>query len=140
FNLQGDGNVSKDMEKIVSEWIITAFVKEGRFDVVERRLLKQVLDEQRLAADGVVNKRSATMIGQLLGARIVITESLISYRNIIEVNARIIDVESASIIAAENVKGSSASRLEELVIQMSKKKSSAPFPSTAILFTGRGAG
>ncbi|MCP4689779.1 MAG: hypothetical protein GY859_17130, partial [Desulfobacterales bacterium] len=120
-NLQGDGNVSKDMEKIVSEWIITAFVKEGRFDVVERRLLKQVLDEQRLAADGVVNKRSATMIGQLLGARIVITGSLMSYQNIIEVNARIIDVESASIIAAENVKGSSASRLEELVIQMSKK-------------------
>ncbi len=48
FNLQGDGNVSRDMEKIVAEWIITAFVKEGRFEVVERRLLQKVLNEQKL--------------------------------------------------------------------------------------------
>ncbi len=121
FNLQGDGNVSRDMEKIVAEWIITAFVKEGRFEVVERRLLQKVLNEQKLAADGVVNKQGAAMIGQLLGSRIVITGSLMSYQNIIEVNARIIDVESATIIAAESVKGSTASRLEELVIEMSRK-------------------
>ncbi len=121
FNLQGDGKVSLDMEKIVAEWIITAFVKEGRFDVVERRLLQKVLNEQKLAADGVVNKQGAAMIGNLLGSRIVITGSLMSYQNIIEVNARIIDVESASIIAAESVKGSTASRLEALVIEMSKK-------------------
>lgn len=38
-----------------------------------------------------------------------------------EVNARIIDVESASIITAESVKSTTAIKLEDLVVQMAEK-------------------
>ena len=41
FQLQGKNYETPDMGKIVAEWIITALVKEGRFDVVERSLLKK---------------------------------------------------------------------------------------------------
>jgi len=43
------------------------------------------------------------------------------FQNVIEVNARIIDVESASIIAAESVKDTTAIGLEKLVFSMAEK-------------------
>ena len=41
FQLQGGGHDTKDMGSIVAEWLITAFVQEGRFEVIERRMLEK---------------------------------------------------------------------------------------------------
>ncbi len=112
---------SSDMGKIVAEWIITALVKEGRFDVIERRLLEKVLEEQKIGASGLVDEGSASKLGKVLGAKVVITGSVMQFQSVMEVNARIIEVESSSIIAAENVKSTSAVKLEDLVVQMSAK-------------------
>ncbi len=121
FQLQGSNFYNKDMGEIVAEWLITAFVKEGRFDVVERRLLQKIVDEQKLAMSGMVDANSATELGKLLGVKVVITGSVMKVHKMMEVNARIIDVESASIIAAESVKSASAIQLETLVNQMAAK-------------------
>jgi TolB-like protein len=121
FALKGSGFETEDMGAIVAEWFITAFVKAGRFDVIERGLLKKILDEQKLGISGVVDETTATKIGKLLGVKIIISGSVLKLQNILEINARIIDVETASIIAAENVKSSAAARLQDLVVQMSAK-------------------
>ncbi len=121
FQLQGMRNDSSDMGKIVAEWLITALVKEGRFDVIERRLLEKVLEEQKMGASGLVDESSASKLGRVLGAKIVITGSVMQFQKVMEVNARIIEVESSSIIAAENVKSTSAVKLEDLVVQMAEK-------------------
>jgi len=121
FQLQGEQFDNKDMGTIVAEWFITAMVREGRFDVVERRLLEKVLSEQQLAMSGVVDASSATEIGKLLGVKVIITGSVMKLRDVTEINARIIDVESASIIAAENIKSSAASGLQDMVVEMSRK-------------------
>ena len=121
FQLQGEGFETADMGKIVAEWLITALVKEGRFDVIERRLLEKILQEQKLGMSGIITEDSAVELGKLLGAKIIISGSVMRFQKIIEVNSRIIDVESASIIAAESVKSTTTTRLEDLVIQMAKK-------------------
>ena len=121
FSLKGSGFETEDMGAIVAEWFITAFVKEGRFDVVERGLLKKILNEQKLGMSGVVDETTATKIGKLLGVKIIISGPVLKLQNILEINARIIDVETASIIAAENVKSSAAAQLQDLVVQMSAK-------------------
>ena len=121
FKLQGHGYETEDMGAIVAEWFITAFVKEGRFEVVERGLLKKILGEQKLGMTGVIDESTATKIGKLLGVKVIISGSVMKLENILEINARIIDVESASIIAAENVKSSRAAQLQDLVVQMSEK-------------------
>lgn len=121
FQMQGENFDNDDMGTIVSEWFITALVKEGRFDVIERRLLAKILDEQKLAMSGVIDESSATQIGKLLGVKVIISGSVMKVKDILEVNARIIDVENASIIAAESVKSSTASRLQDLIVEMSGK-------------------
>ncbi|MBN1849281.1 MAG: hypothetical protein JW932_11925 [Deltaproteobacteria bacterium] len=118
FETQGEGFNESDMGKVVAEWLITALVKNGRFDVVERRLLEKILGEQRLHMSGMVDQNSAAKVGKLLGVKIIISGSVVKFQNTMEANARIIDVESASIIAAESVRSSTATRLEDLVIQM----------------------
>ena len=120
FSLQGDG-LDVDMGKIVAEWMITALVKDGRFDVVERRLLESIIDEHKLVMTGVVDANSAEELGHLLGVKVIITGSLMKYQNVMEANARIIDVKNASIVAAESVKSSSAIKLEDLVKEMTEK-------------------
>ncbi len=121
FQLQGEDFDNKDMGTIVAEWFITAMVREGRFDVVERRMLEKILNEQKLAMSGVVDASSATQIGKLLGVKVIISGSVMKLKEVTEINARIIDVESASIIAAENIKSGATARLQDMVVEMSEK-------------------
>lgn len=121
FALHGERYETADMGKIVAEWLITALVKEGRFDVIERRLLEKVLSEQKLGATGLVDEQYASKLGKVLGAKIVITGSLMKLQNVIEANARIIDVETGAVVAAEIVRSTSAAKLEDLVNQMAEK-------------------
>jgi TolB-like protein len=109
------------MGAIVAEWCITAFVKAGRFDVVERGLINKLVEEQKLSMSGVVDDSTASRIGKLLGVEAIISGSVLKLQNVLEINARIIDVESGSIKAAENVKSTAAVRLQDLVVQMSEK-------------------
>lgn len=121
FQMQGKEYNNTDMGAIVAEWLITALVKEGRFDVVERRLLKKILNEHQLAMSGVVDDSSISALGKLLGVKIIISGAVLHFQNYIEANARIIDVANGSIIAAESVKSTTAVKLEELVVQMAAK-------------------
>jgi len=121
FQLQGEGFETKDMGIIVAEWFITALVKAGRFDVIERGLIQKLLEEQKLSMTGIVDANTATKIGKFLGVKTIISGSVMKLQNVIEINARIIDVETASIIAAENVKSTTSVRLQDLVVQMSEK-------------------
>ncbi|MEK6758852.1 MAG: FlgO family outer membrane protein [Deltaproteobacteria bacterium] len=121
FQLQGEGFETQDMGKIVAEWIITGLVQAGRFDVVERSLLEKILKEQELPMYGIVDSKNAAKTGMIVGAKVVITGSVMKLRQFTEVSARLINVEDGSIIAAEKVKSDSTSKLEDLVSQMVDK-------------------
>lgn len=121
FQLQGQGFETGDMGKIVAEWLITAFVKDGRFDVIERNLLEKILNEQKLSTSGLIDANSASKIGRILGAKAIISGSVIRIQNTIEVNARIINVQDGSIVAAESVSSSGNGRLHPLVVRMADK-------------------
>jgi len=121
FQLQGEQSGSKDMGKIVSEWLITGLVETGRFDVIERRLLEKILEEQKLGVTGAVDPNSAAQLGKILGVKTIVSGTLTSLEGFVEINARLINVDTASIIAAEKVRASSAGRLNDLVSQITEK-------------------
>src|SRR5512137_100661 len=121
FQLQGESFSSKDMGKIVAEWLITGLVETGRFDVIERRLLEKILEEQKLGVTGAIDPSSAAQLGKILGVKTIVSGTLTSLEGFIEINARLINVDTASIVAAEKVRASSASRLNDLVSQITEK-------------------
>ena len=80
FQLHGEGFETADMGKIVAEWLITALVKEGRFDVIERRLLKKILQEQKLGMSRILTEDGAIRLGKLLGAKVIISGSVMRFQ------------------------------------------------------------
>jgi TolB-like protein len=121
FQMQGEQTNSKDMGKIVAEWLITGLVETGRFDVIERRLLEKLLEEQKLGVTGAIDPNSAAQLGKILGVKIIVSGTVTSLEGYTEINARLINVDTASIIAAEKVRASSAERLRDLVTKITDK-------------------
>jgi WD40 repeat protein len=105
----------KDVGKIVAEWFTTALVTTGRFDVIERRLLQQLLEEQKMGMTGLIDPRSASKLGKVLGVKTVVSGTVQSYDGIYEINVRLLNVETGSIITAERFRGGSTSSLNRLV-------------------------
>ncbi len=121
FQMQGEEGGSKDMGKIVGEWLITGLVDTGRFDVIERRLLEKLLEEQKLGATGAIDPASASQLGKILGVKIIVSGTVTSLEGYTEINARLINVDTASIVAAEKVRASSAEKLSDLVAHMTDR-------------------
>lgn len=56
----------------MAEMLTTELMNTGRFIVVERNALQDVVDEQKLGQSGLVQKDTVTKIGQILGAQIIV--------------------------------------------------------------------
>jgi len=55
-----------------AEMLTTALIKTGRFVVVERQALHDIIAEQELGQTGLVRRETAARIGQVLGAQIIV--------------------------------------------------------------------
>ena len=102
FKVYGDDPIN-NIEHVVSNALTTAFVKSKSFKVIERELLSEVLDEQNLIMSGVINEEDVTKIGKLYDVVAIVAGSIYSIEERIEINARIIEVSGASVIAAESI-------------------------------------
>lgn len=121
FQTQGEEFSTEDMGRIVAEWMITGLVETGRFDVIERRLLAKVLEEQKLGMTGLIDAESAAQLGKILGVKTIVSGTILKLERTVEINARLINVDTASIVAAEKVRATSASKLNDLVSQITDK-------------------
>ena len=121
FESTGDKLETADMGEILSEWFITSLVKSGRFDVVERAMLRKIISEQQLSTTGAIDEQSAATLGKILGVKIVISGYLVKQGDTVEINSRVINVENGSIVAAESIRCNSRNDLHALVEQLTTK-------------------
>ena len=56
----------------MAEMLTTELIKTGRFVVVERQAMQDILGEQELGQTGIVRKETAAKVGQVLGAQIIV--------------------------------------------------------------------
>lgn len=100
---QGEKAKTQDLGKIAAGWLTTAFVQQGRFDVVERQALKKVMEEQQLGLTGVIDTDTAAKLGRVLGTTYIVTGAVISYRQGMELDVKIIETETAGIRVADRL-------------------------------------
>ena len=93
----GDGN-------IISERVTTELVRLKKFKVTERKEIEKVFTELKLQRSGAIDTDSIKSMGKMLGADWIILGTLaeISDRQI-EINARLVGVESGEIMNAYSV-------------------------------------
>ena len=99
-----DGRDSHD-GGVVAERITTELVKLNRFKVVERKEIEKVFSELKFQRSGAINPDSVKEIGKMLGADLMTVGTLIELPNKqLELNVRIVVVESGEILAASTAK------------------------------------
>ncbi|NVM22239.1 MAG: 6-bladed beta-propeller [Desulfobacterales bacterium] len=112
---QGEKAKAQDMGKIAAQWLTTAFVQQGRFDVAERQALKKIMKEQELGLTGVIDDDTAARLGRVLGAAYIVTGAMISYEKGVELNVKIIETESAAIRVADRLTAANVSAMSQKV-------------------------
>ena len=134
------GADAKDVTRgrMVSEFMTTAAVNIGAYDVVEREALKKILDEMEYGEHGKSITSVAQKIGQLFGAQFVISGSVTGYNESIRIDARIIRVTDGKI---EFAHGSFAKNDLESIFNASKfvieKLTELFIPSTGKMVIGQ---
>lgn len=73
--------------------------------VVERTQLQQILQEQNLGTEGRVEAASIVRVGQLIGARYMVTGTIYDVRGDFRIDARLFDVQTGQILRTQRVGG-----------------------------------
>lgn len=99
-----DEKASRKNANIISERILTKLIKSGTFKIIERNLLDKVLKELNLQASGAIDPENTKKLGGILEVEAIITGTIAEpSHGEIEVNARLIDVETAQVIGASRI-------------------------------------
>ncbi len=117
----------------MSDMLVSALVETGRFTVLEREALQDILEEQRLAEEGKVSAQTAAQAGKLLGAQILIRGAITEFSHQksgtggqikikgftiggtkevahVAVDVRIYDTTSGEVLASKSVEGGAETR------------------------------
>ncbi len=113
------------LEKIVPEWLTTFFVKTQMFDVIERRQLEVILQEQTLSQTGLLDEQSAAKVGQVLGVDMLVTGTIISVADTLEVTARVVNAETGTILGVASVIADDVEELRDEIEVLGKALSNA---------------
>ncbi len=87
---------------LISESFTTELVNSRAFKIIERAQLDKVVKEIELSQTGFIDTSQAVEIGKMLNADAIITGSVALLAGRLQLNARIIDIESAYVLSAES--------------------------------------
>lgn len=90
---------NKFVENYVTDALTQAIFECGNVKIIERSNLEKILSEQKFQASGIVDDSSAKSIGKIAGVDYVCYGDMKDIGEEINVNARIVDVESGEVIS-----------------------------------------
>ncbi len=124
-----DGNVS-ELGIIIPEELTIKLFNLKKFKVVERRLLKIVLDEQSLMVSDLVSQENIKKVGNLLGVDAIVTGTIADTGDDLKVNARVISVESGEMLASGSATIRNTSMIKEKFSNFMVRGNSKAAPKT----------
>lgn len=97
----------------VTDLLFAALVAEPALVLIEREDIRTLLDEQALNLSGLANPAAAVRVGQLTGAKILVTGSVLRVDNSLYLVAKVIGTETSRVLGA-SVKGTARDDLGKL--------------------------
>jgi len=96
------GEQFNDLTRDIEDRLYTAIVQRG-LQVMERKRLAEVLEEQAAEWTGIFDLATAAEFGKLLGVEGVLIGNLSDQAETLLITARLVDVETAQVVAAAAV-------------------------------------
>lgn len=119
-----ENKTSYDVGNGMRSMLTSALFKTGRFIVIEREMLKDVLVEQKLGTTGVVSDETAVPVGQIEGAQLLIYGTVTDFepgqqgvrtavggaqQSHVAIDLRIVDARTTRVVASTTVEGKATS-------------------------------
>ncbi len=118
FSEKGAG--VRDLGKKVSDVLFASLLTSDKMYLVDRDEMSKLMGETTLNLSGMVNPQQAIQIGQLTGARLLITGNIFEIDGRLMIVAKIIGTETSRVIGA-SVTGDADDDLLTLVDNLAKK-------------------
>jgi Ca-activated chloride channel family protein len=103
------------LEAAMARMLVTDLKQSQSLKVVTRDNLEDVLAELKLDRSALVEPANAQKIGKLLGADLIVAGSLVSVSGRLRLDAHVIDVASAEVVAAEKAEGAGENEALKMV-------------------------
>ncbi|MEO0204048.1 MAG: CsgG/HfaB family protein [candidate division WOR-3 bacterium] len=99
-------------EQVLYDEAVLNLLKTGKFDVIDRQRIDEILEEQEFSHSGLVDQETAVKVGKLLGANLIaFVEKISSDRDfdayISKISVKIIDVQTGRIMYVATAYGQS---------------------------------
>ncbi len=120
FNFESEGEAVRDLGPKVATLISAALSAEPNIVTVERAELEKVLGEHELNLSGSVSSESAVKVGQLTGAKVLVTGSVSKIDKDVVMLAKIIGTETSRVYG-EMVAGNPNASVTEMAATLAKK-------------------
>ncbi|HAS83874.1 MAG TPA: hypothetical protein DCS43_14665 [Verrucomicrobia bacterium] len=117
FSFAERGSGVNGLGSKVSDILFASLVANPDFVLVDREDMAKTLSEQELNLSGMVTPGQAVQVGQLTGAKIIITGSVIEADKTLYLVAKIIGTETSRVLGA-SVKGKTSDDFAPLVEQL----------------------
>lgn len=102
FDQKGDGSLTGD---IIENQLLDSFIEQERFKIVERQKIESVLRELKLSSTELVNPDEAAKLGKIVAAQSMLAGTVVETPDSVEIIGRLIDTESATILASNDIFG-----------------------------------
>lgn len=96
--LQGESEAKTPVDTYIEGSLLHAFSQISAFQVLEREQIKQLLKEQGFSQTAYVSPEAALKVGQMLGARLIITGHYVTLPTSLQLHLRLVDAESGRIL------------------------------------------
>ncbi len=113
FPFQERGADVKGLGAQVSDLLFASLVVDPNMYLVDREDMAKILQEQELSVSGLVNPTEAVQVGQLTGAKLILTGSVIQAGDKLVLVAKIIGTETSR-VAGASIKGQVDQDIDEL--------------------------
>lgn len=126
FPFTNGGSYGEDSENLESltvglqQMLLTELDQNQELRIVERSMLKEIMEEQDLGQTERVDPQTAAKIGKLVGAQYMVTGVFVDLYGKFRMDARIIDTETSEVIQTESVKGEKEG-LYDLLVDLSTR-------------------
>jgi TolB-like protein len=97
-----NGEITK-LGRYMSEELTTRLYLTGKFEVIERKLLDKIIEEQKISMSGMIDESSAVELGRVLGVDAIASGTITDLGISVKVNARLISAESGKLFSVASV-------------------------------------
>ena len=99
---------SSDMDYLssgISDILITNLAEKHNLTIIEREKIQSLIDELSFKNSGLVTEKEQSKIGELSGAKYILTGSITFVSSSFRMVSKVLDVETGNVISTQSVQG-----------------------------------